>query len=272
VVGEVRAPGWYNASSYQTALQVLSVAGGIKDIGSLRRIKILRGGQEIQEIDLYDLLLSGDTRADIRLQQGDVIFVPVVARLARSRESASPGDLRTSGREVAARPGPRRRGLRPVRLEASGAGGASFRDVSRIVLDASVEELENGKAAVDISDGDLVRVFPIVQTDLNVVTLEGNVYRPGKYEVKPGMTVGSLLKEEADFLPETYFDYGLLTRLVPPDLHREVIPVNLREIVLEKKAAADVALQGRDKLTVYSRSAFRDPLKATISGRFGIRG
>jgi protein involved in polysaccharide export with SLBB domain len=267
VVGEVRAPGWYNASSFQTALQVLSIAGGIKDIGSLRRIKILRGGQEIQEIDLYDLLLAGDTRADIRLQQGDVIFVPVVARLAaiagevrrpaiyELRDEKSLLDLvRVAG------------GFAPSawkhRVQVERLSG----NVSRIILDASVEELENGKASVDLSDGDLVRVFPIVQTDLNVVTLEGNVHRPGRYEVKPGMTVGSLLKEEADFLPETYFDYGLLTRLVPPDLHREVIPVNLREIVLEKKAAADVALQGRDKLTVYNRSAFRDPPKATISG------
>jgi polysaccharide export outer membrane protein len=267
VVGEVRAPGWYNVSSFQTALQVLSIAGGMKDIGSLRRIKIVRGGKEIQEIDLYDLLLAGDTRADIRLQQGDVIFVPVVARLAaiagevrrpaiyELRDEKSLLDLvRVAG------------GFAPSawkqRVQVERLSG----NVSRIVLDASVEELEKGKAAVDLSDGDIVRVFPIVQTDLNVVTLEGNVYRPGKYEVKPGMTVGSLLKDAMDFLPETYFDYALLTRLVPPDLHKEVIPVNLREIALEKKPEADVALQGRDTLTVYNRSAFRDLPKATISG------
>ena len=80
------------------------------------------------------------------------------------------------------------------------------------------------------------------------------------------MTVGALLKDATVFLPETYFDYALLTRLVPPDLHKEVIPVNLREIVLEKKPGTDVTLQGRDKLTVYNRSAFRDRPKATISG------
>src|SRR5660398_292854 len=85
------------------------------------------------------------------------------------------------------------------------------------------------------------------------------------YEIRLSL-VGSLLKDATDFLPETYFDYALLTRLVPPDLHKEVIPVNLREIVLEKKPEADVALQGRDKLTVYNRSAFRDRPKATISG------
>lgn len=267
VVGEVRAPGWYNVSSFQTALQVLSIAGGMKDIGSLRRIKILRGGKEIQEIDLYDLLLAGDTRADIRLQQGDVIFVPVVARLA-----AIAGEVR---RPAIYELRDEKSLLDLVRI-AGGFAPSAWKqrvqverlsgNVSRIVLDASVEELEQGKAAVDISDGDIVRVFPIVQTDLNVVTLEGNVYRPGKYEVKPGMTVGGLFQDVKDFLPGTYFDYALLTRLVPPDFHKEVIPVNLREIVLEKKAEADIPLQARDTLTVYNRSAFRDLPKATISG------
>jgi len=267
VVGEVRSPGWYNVSSFQTALQVLSIAGGMKDIGSLRRIKILRGGREIQEIDLYDLLLAGDTRADLRLRQGDVIFVPVVARLVviagevrrpaiyELRDEKSLLDLvRVAG------------GFAPSawkqRVQVERLSG----NVSRIVLDASVEELEKGIAALDLSDGDIVRVFPIVQTDENAVALEGNVTRPGRYELKPGMTVGALFKDVKDFLPETYFDYALLTRLVPPDFHKEVIPVNLRQIVLEKRPEADIPLQGRDRLTVYNRSSFRDFPKATISG------
>ena len=267
VVGEVRSPGWYNVSSFQTALQVLSIAGGMKDIGSLRRIRILRGGKEVQEIDLYDLLLSGDTRADIRLQQGDVVFVPVVGRLV-----AIAGEVRRPAIYELRDEKPL---LDLVRVAGGFAPSAWKKRVlverlegntSRVVLDASVEDLESGKVSVDLSDGDIVRVFPILPVDVNAVTLEGNVNRPGKYELKPGMTVGSLLKDAMDFLPETYFDYALLTRLVPPDLHKEVIPVNLREIVLEKKPGADVALQGRDKLTVFNRSAFRDLPKATISG------
>jgi len=267
VVGEVRAPGWYNVSSFQTALQVLSISGGMKDIGSLRRIKVLRGGREIQEIDLYDLLLAGDTRADIRLQQGDVIFVPVVARLAaiagevrrpaiyELRDEKSLLDLvRVAGGFA---PSAFKQRVQVERLEGN---------IARIVLDTNAEDLEAGTQPFPLSDGDIVRVLPIVLADENVVTVEGNVHRPGKYEIKPGMTVGSLLPDEKAFLSETYFDYALLTRLVPPDLHKEVIPVNLREIVLEKKKEADVALQGRDRLTIYNRSAFRDLPKATISG------
>ncbi len=267
VVGEVRAPGWYNVSSLHTALQALSIAGGMKDIGSLRRIKILRAGQVVREIDLYEFLLSGDTRADIRLLQGDVIFVPVVGKLTaiagevrrptiyELRDEKSLLDLvRVAGGFA---PSAFKKRVQVERLEGN---------IARIVLDTNAEDLEAGMQPFPLSDGDIVRVLPIVLADENVVTVEGNVYRPGKYEIKPGMTVGSLLPDEKAFLPETYFDYALLTRLVPPDLHKEIIPVNLREIVLKKKPEADVALQGRDKLTVYNRSAFRDLPKATISG------
>ncbi len=267
VIGEVRVPGWYDVSSLHTALQALSLASGVKDIGSLRRIELRRGGKAIETIDLYDFLLKGDGRSDVRLLQGDTIFVPVVGKLVviagevrrpaiyELRDEKPLLDLvRVAGGFA---PSAWKQRVLVERLEGN---------ASRVVLDASVEDLEKGKATVDLADGDIVRVFPILPVDVNGITLEGNVYRPGKYEIKPGMTVGSLLKDAMDFRPETYFDYALLTRLVPPDLHKEVIPVNLREIVLEKKPGADVALQGRDKLTVYNRSAFRDPPKATISG------
>jgi len=268
VVGEVLSPGWYNVSSLHTALQVLSIAGGMKDIGSLRRIRIMRDGNVLREIDLYDFLLSGDTRADIRLLQGDVIFVPVVGKLA-----AIAGDVRRPAiyelRDE--------KSLLDLVKVAGGFSPSAWKqrvlverlegNTSRIVLDASVEDLEKGRHVLDMADGDIVRIFPIVQADINAVMLEGNVVRPGRYELKPGMTVGSLIKDAKEFLPETYFDYALLTRLVPPDLRKEIVPVNLREIVLEKKKEADVPLKASDVLTVFNRSAFRDSPNVTISGQ-----
>ncbi|MBM2828167.1 MAG: polysaccharide export outer membrane protein, partial [Actinobacteria bacterium] len=266
-VGEVRAPGWYNVSSLHTALQALSMAGGVKDIGTLRRIRINRGGNEIQEIDLYDYLLKGETRSDIRLIQGDAIFVPVVGRLvAISGEVRRPAiyelkdektllDLiRVSGGFA---PTAYKRRIQVERLEGHTA---------KIVLDADADELEKGKGPFELSDGDIVRVLPILGPERNAVTLEGNVLRPGKYELKPGMTVASLLPDIGSFQPETWFDYAQLTRLVPPEMRKETIPVNLREIVLEKKKEADVPLQAMDILTVFPRSAFRDSPKVTISG------
>ncbi|MBP2673823.1 MAG: periplasmic protein involved in polysaccharide export, partial [Deltaproteobacteria bacterium] len=267
VMGEVRSPGWYNVSSFHTALQVLAAAGRIKDIGSLRRIRIQRGGGTAVEVDLYDFLLKGDTRADIRLLQGDVIFVPVVGRLAAvAGEVRRPAIYELKGEKSL---------LELIRLAGGFTPAAYKRRVqverleghtARIVLDTDADELEKSRKGFELADGDVVRVFPIVLADENSVKVDGNVRRPGKYELKKGMTVGSLFADEKEFLPETYFDYALITRLVPPDLHKEVVPVNLREIVLERKPGSDVALLPRDTLKVFRRRDFKDLPKASISG------
>ena len=267
VVGEVRSPGWYNVSSLHTALQALFLAGGVKDIGSLRRIGLHRDGKVVETIDLYDFLLRGDTRADTRLLQGDTIFVPVVGKL-----TAIAGEVR---RPAIYELREEKKLLDLVRI-AGGFAPSAYKKrvqverfeghIARIVLDADAEELEKEQTTFELSDGDIVRVLPIVFSDINAVTLEGNVVRPGKYELKPGMTIGSLLPDTGSFLPETYFEYALLTRLVPPDMQKEIIPVNLREIVLEKKKEADVALLPQDTLRIFPRSAFRDTYTVTASG------
>ncbi len=267
VVGEVRAPGWYNVSSLNTALQALYLAGGVRDIGSLRRIELRRGGEVAGTIDLYDLLLKGDSGSDARLLQGDTIFVPVVGRLAAiAGEVRRPAiyELRDEGTLLdlvrmagGFAPSAYKKRVQVERLEGN---------LAKVVLDADAEALERDNRAFGLSDGDLVRVLPIVFADVNTVTLEGNVARPGKYELKQGMTVSGLLPDAGAFLPDTHFDYALLTRLVPPEMRKEVVPLDLRAIVLEKKAEADVPLQPRDTLTVFARAAFRDQPRATISG------
>ena len=267
LIGEVRLPGWYNVSSLQTALQVLAMAGGVKDIGTLRRIQVRRGNRVVETIDLYDFLLKGETGSDTRLLSGDTVFVPVVGPLAAlTGEVRRPAIYELRGEKTVLdlirmaggfTPSAFKRRIQVERLESHDA---------KIVLDVDADELEKSAKAFDLSDGDIVRVFPIVKADGNAVNLEGNVVRPGKYELKAGMTVRTLLPDVNAFLPETYFDYALLTRLVPPDLRREVVPVNLREIVLEGRKEADIALKAQDTLTVFNRSAFLDTQKVTISG------
>ena len=78
VLGEAESPGSYTVSGLSTITNALLVSGGAKTIGSLRNIQLKRGGQIVGRIDLYDLLLNGDTSADQRLQPGDVIFIPPV--------------------------------------------------------------------------------------------------------------------------------------------------------------------------------------------------
>ena len=83
VVGDVLRPGSYRVSSAGTALTALYAAGGPSEAGSLRRIEIRRGGRTVDVLDVYDYLTRGDASRDVRLQNGDVVFVP--PRLARVR-------------------------------------------------------------------------------------------------------------------------------------------------------------------------------------------
>src|SRR5262249_49038374 len=76
VLGEAKRPGSYVISGLGTMTSALFAAGGVKDIGSLRRIALKRQGTLVRELDLYDLLIRGDTSDDAKLLQGDVIFVP----------------------------------------------------------------------------------------------------------------------------------------------------------------------------------------------------
>jgi len=77
VIGEVSQPGAYQISALGTVLTALYAAGGVTPQGNLRRIELRRQGRVADTLDLYDYLLRGDSRRDVRLESGDVVFVPV---------------------------------------------------------------------------------------------------------------------------------------------------------------------------------------------------
>src|SRR5881396_152031 len=77
VVGEVAQPGAYQISSLGTVLTALYAAGGVTERANLRAVEVRRLGKPLAALDLYDYLLRGDTRNDLRLETGDVVFVPV---------------------------------------------------------------------------------------------------------------------------------------------------------------------------------------------------
>lgn len=83
VMGEVVAPGTYALSSLSTVFYALYVAGGVSDIGSLRNVQVARGGRTVARLDVYDYILKGQIRDDIRLQDGDVVMVPTFEELVK---------------------------------------------------------------------------------------------------------------------------------------------------------------------------------------------
>src|SRR3990172_7420294 len=258
LLGVVKLPGRYHVTSFHTALQAITMAEGIRDIGSFRRVQVKRGAETVDELDIYDFLLRGDIAHDIRLQAGDAVFVPVAGPLVAvvgevRRQSIYELKQEKTIRDVLAMAG----GLSPSAYKRRVQVERLEGNLARTVVDLNLEEIEKSLSSFGLQDGDILRILSVLPEEENVVQVEGHVQRPGKYEWKPGLTVGSLIPDEKFFLPETFLDYAMITRLVGPDKRKEAIPVDLRRIVIERDAASDVPLKPMDTLMVYSESAFR---------------
>ncbi len=240
IAGEVVVPGAYSVSALTTVTQALFQAGGISDIGSLRHIQVKRGGEQVAKFDVYDLLLKGDVRGDVRLQSGDVVFVPPVKNIVTVQGAVNRPMIYefVQGESVAD----------AVNM-AGGLNedgyGASISVVSKAVGDnlptvANVN-INDKRTSAKLSNGDLVTVSETTQTLKNAITLEGAVVRPGIYAWSEGQRVSDLIKSIDGDL-KTYADlgYGLIVRQKNARLDIEVLQVDLGEAITQKGSTYDL--------------------------------
>lgn len=265
VLGEAYKPGAYTVSSLSTIAHALISSGGVSDIGSLRKIQLKRAGKTISTFDLYDLLISGDTSKDIRLQASDVIYIPTV------------GDLVSIDGEV----------LRPAIYELNGettasdlvglAGGLGLKafskggSIDRVNADGfmTVVDLDLTKKAgqeMQLEAGDHLHIKGIVNRKESIVTLSGHLYHPGQFKWQSGMRLSVLLAGIDKFPPNLDYDYALISRETKPEGNIEVIEIDLREMLLGDKGAVDIELHERDKIHIFSVNSKRDSeLKDVLS-------
>lgn len=266
VVGKAKHPGSYMLSSFSTLVNALFAAGGPSAIGSMRDIQIKRAGKTLKHFDLYDLLLSGEKSGDLRLQTGDVIFIPTVGpRVGISGNVVAPALYELKGPTllsylIAMAGGIRADGdSQRVQVE------RKFKGNSKIVLDVRLTTL-GIQDPVLLKDGDRVRVFSIDERIKNAITVKGNVARPGVFEWSPDMRIKDLFQGAEDFLPETFMDYALIERLVPPDDHKTYLSVALKKALFEDDAQKNILLHPKDKLVVFQRWDLMEKPKISLSG------
>ena len=269
ILGDVQRPGSYTIGSFATITDALLLAGGPTEIGSMRHVQLKRKGKLITTFDLYDLLLKGDKAKDMTLMEGDVVFVPVTGTMvgiAGNIKRPAIYELRNRYdlEEVINLAG----GLIPTAYTQQIQVERIVKNERHVVFDINDKNLEKA-ASVKLQDADLVKVFSIVDMNVNVVYLNGNVKRPGKYEIKPGMRLGDLIKDATELLPETSFEYALIKRLKPPGMETVLLPFNLTNL-LNKDPASNLALEPRDQVYVFNRWFFKDRPLVTIEGE--IRG
>jgi len=255
VVGNARVPGTYELTNMSTMMNALFAAQGPSKTGSMREVRLVRNGQVVARMDLYDFLLRGDKSQDKLLQDGDTVFIPYVGPLvavAGSVKQPAIYELKGEGRlsQVLAMAG----GLTAtaythrVQVERVHQGRA------RMVLDTNLSDL-TGDRDIPLQDGDIVLLFAINPSIVNEVRLAGHVMRPGVYAWKEGLKVSDILQRPEDLMPEAIFDFAMVRRLVLPDYHEELRSFHLGR-ALERDPQQDLLLQPQDTLYVFSKEEF----------------
>ena len=267
VVGDVQRPGAYDISSLSTPLNALFAAGGPTSIGSLRLVKHYRGKQLLGEIDLYDFLLHGVQDED-RLQSGDTLDVPPAgAQVAVYGAVKRPAIYELKGETT----------LADVLGDAGGAKVSAA--LGHIVIDRidanhrretvslnlpAGSDSESARAAIAafaVHDGDRVHVSAILPYSQRLVYMEGHVVRPGRKAYHDGMQLNEVLHSYQDLLPEPA-DRGEIVRLVPPDLHPEIIDFNVPDVLIGN---SNYQLQPFDTVRIFGRYEADGP-RVTIGG------
>ncbi len=259
LMGEVANPGGYTVSSYATVFNSLYAVGGPTVRGSMREVRVVRGDRVITKVDLYDYLLGADKTNDIRVQNNDIIYVPVRGKTVAVRgsvqrpaiyelkEGESLVDLvRFAGGllPTAFVPNAQIERIKPV-SERTGTPD------DRIVLDVDLREvLKKGGRAVNLDDADTLQVFPILDEKYNYVTVTGSVWRPGRYELSTIRTVRDLVQKARGLQPKTYMTLAHLIRYNDDLITTRIIPFNLDSALTNDRY--NRMLMPRDEVIIYS--------------------
>ena len=246
IMGEVARPGTYALSSFSTVFHALYKAGGVSPIGSLRNIKVVRGGRTVATIDVYDYILQGRSHTDIRLQEGDVILAsPYEALVMIQGKIKRPMYYEMKSSES-------------IATLINYAGGFSDDAYASSITVERSNAKERTICTVDemhyndfkMKDGDVVSIGAILDRYDNRVEIKGAVYRPGSYAIGQDIrTVRDLILKADGLLEEAFTNRGVLHR-ENPDRKLEIISVNIKGIL--DGTEPDIALQKNDALFIPS--------------------
>ncbi|AMW05707.1 hypothetical protein GEMMAAP_14675 [Gemmatimonas phototrophica] len=271
VAGDVQQPGSYRISSAGTALTALYAAGGPAERGSLRQVEIRRRGAPVQRFDVYDYLVRGDASGDVRLEQGDVIFVPPHGPRVR----VSGGVLRPATYELRAGESLKdliqaaggfsedasSRRLRIQRIVPQAQRTAEGSD--RLVLDVQLPAGVASAAAVPLESGDIVEIPRVATRVRQRIVVSGNVWQPGAQGITAGTTLTEALQRAGGLKPDSYLGRVLISRL-RPDSTREQVAAMLR--AADGSTAEPVLLREDDEITVFAVTDFRAERHVSLTG------
>jgi protein involved in polysaccharide export with SLBB domain len=297
VVGQASRPGTYTVSSLSTLVTALFASGGPNANGSMRRVQVKRGGKVAAELDLYSFIAKGDKSADIKLLDGDTIYIPAAGgyvALVGKVNSPAIYELKNGSDSVASL------------LDVAG-GLPVVADPRRAYLERidpakshprSVEEFAlNGEGLQrSLKNGDVLNVTSITPDFSNAVVLRGSVDQPVRAPFRQGMRVSDLIPSReylitrestkrqnnvvaaGDLDKDTTadaekiasrigglivpinWDYAVIERVNRADLSVQLIPFNLGGVFANPNGPDNVELQPGDTVTIFSQDDVAVPM------------
>jgi protein involved in polysaccharide export with SLBB domain len=251
VLGDVERPGSYVVTGLSTTTNALFVSGGVAESGSLRRVQLKRGGRTVQTLDVYDMLLRGDSSRDARLQSNDVLFVPPRGpTVAIAGEVQRPAIYELAGERTLEQVIELAGGMTPTAYLSSAriervdlAGG-------RTVRTFDLKSPAGRQSAVQ--NGDRVTISPLPEDVLtDHVTLAGHVQRPGPYEWRPGLRLSDLIPSVNHLKADADRRYVLIQRQADVTGPVQIFSANLSAALANPGGPDDPLLQNLDKTTVF---------------------
>ncbi len=266
VMGEVNVPGSYRLSPFSNVFNAIYRAGGINEVGSLRNVHIIRNGNKLVDVDIYDYLFGGKQAGSIRMQEGDVVIVPPYEQLVNVEGNVKrPMYYELREGET----------LTDLLKYSGGFAGNAFTDMITVNRPTGKENEIYNVEKTDFSgyrlkDGDIVNIGEVNERFLNRVELRGSVLRPGMYALNNGTTtLKDVIKAAQGLAEDAYLDRAILYR----EGEGQTLAaqgVALGDIL--EGRAKDIILQPNDILVVSSAKEIIEQGEVTINGQVNDPG
>ncbi|OEK02485.1 hypothetical protein BFP97_13565 [Roseivirga sp. 4D4] len=265
VVGAIRIPGTYSMSSLSTVFNALYNAGGVTEKGTLREIRVFRDNKLVSVIDVYDFLVNGNSKGNIRLENNDVVIVgPYTNRVTLLGAVKTPGKFELKENES----------LETLLGYAGGFSENAYSnsikvnriiDGERVIADVSSNQFE----VFSPKAGDIFEVEEVLDRYKNRVIIKGAVFRPGNYSITEQSTVKSIIEEGFAIRPDAFLNRAFILR-TKEDLSTETISFDLGRLL--KGDIPDIKLQKEDVLNILSKNDLRAEKYIEISGEVNNTG